>query len=184
MIAPLRRRHRLMLTTLAIVVPVGYVVALAARPDAPITPELPTALAGTTVGATAGEVDHDFGELFTDPAIVVRAGSDGSRWWIELDPRSAVSRPEALVYWSEAPAADRLPEDAYLIGSLAGNRARTFTLPVEALGRAGHLVLYSLGHQEVFASASLPAVGHAPVDLSPPGAVPSDEVPDTVEVGA
>ena len=192
MIAPLRRRHRLMTMALAIAVPVLYVVALAARPDEPVTPQLPAALAP----APAGEVDNDFGELFSDPPIVVRSRTDGSRqrragvppkWWLELEPRAPLARPEVLVYWSKSPATDRLPEDAWLIGGLAGDRVRAFELPLEAMGLAGYLVLYSLGHQEVVASAELPAFGQAaqesgaetPADAtgdpSPPADAPAEE---------
>ena len=159
MIAPLRRRHRWMTATFAVVVPVLYVVALAARPDEPVVARLPAALAE----AAAGEAIDDFGELLADPAVVVRSRSDGSSWWIELDPSGPIARPEVLVYWSRSSAtAGRLPEDAYLIGSLAGDRARAFKLPEAALGRAGTLVLYSLGHQETVASTRVPAFGWAP----------------------
>ncbi len=163
MIASLRRRHRLMTATLALAVPVLYVVALAARPDEPVA-ELPAALAEPP----AGEVDKDLGELFTDPRVVVRSRSDGSDWWIELDPARPIARPEVLVYWSRSSAtAGRLPADAYLLGSLAGDRARAFTVPAGALGRAGSLVLYSLGAQEVIAATRLPALGWAPAEQDP-----------------
>ncbi len=165
MIAPLRRRHRLMTASLAVVVPVLYVVALTARPDEPVA-QLPAALASPP----AGELDNDFGELFTDPQIVVRSRSDGTTWWLELEPRRPIARPEVLAYWSRSAATGRLPEDAYLIGSLTGDRTRAFELPREALGRAGTLVLYSLGHQEIVASTRLPAFGWA-ADEDPAAAI-------------
>lgn len=179
MIAPLRRRHRLTTTLLAIVVPVLYVVALAARPDEPVA-ELPAALAETP----PGNVDNDFGELFTDPAIVVRSRHDGADWWIELDPKRPVVSPETLVYWTRSSAtAGQLPEDAYLIGSLAGDRSRTFAMPKNALGLAGSLVLYSLGAQEVVASTRLPALGRAPAEQDPATETPAGEAPAETPAG-
>ncbi len=163
MIAPLRRRHRWMTGGLAIALPVLYVVALSARPDEPITLELPSTLAeaGTAGGQSPGQLDNDLGELFTDPPIAVKSRSDGASWWVELEPRTAVALPEVLVYWSRSSATGRLPDDAYLIGGMAGDRTRVFELPADALGHAGTLVLYSLGHQEVVASTRLPAFGWA-----------------------
>ncbi len=160
MIAPLRRRHRWTTAALAVALPVAYVVALAARPDEPVVDKLPPALAP----AVAGPVDADLGLLIEDPPLAARTRGEGSRWWLELEPVSAVVRPEVLVYWSPSPAkAGRLPADAYLMGGLAGARARAFELPAAALGNAGTLVLYSLGHQETVASAHLPPIGYAPM---------------------
>ncbi len=186
MIAPLRRRHRLMTASLAVVVPVLYVVALTARPEE-TTAVLPLALSegstadsGKAGGANPGDLDNDFGELFTDPRVVVRSRSDGTTWWLELEPRQPITRPEVLVYWSRSAATGRLPEDAYLIGSLAGDRARAFELPQEALGRAGTLVLYSLGHQEIVASTRLPAFGWA-ADEDPAAAIRRRALPGADE---
>ncbi len=171
-----------MTAALAVALPVLYVVALAARPDEPVTDPLPAALAG----AMPGDVDNDFGELISDPAIVVRSRTDSSRqrragvtprWWIELTPRSALARPEVLVYWSRSSATGTLSEDAWWLGSL-GDRTRAFELPEEALGVTGSLVLYSLGHQEVVASTRLPAFGWAPVE-EPGAAAPAGETMET-----
>ena len=163
MIAPLRRRHRWTTAVLAVAVPVLYVVALAARPDEPVVVSLPPEWSP----APAGKVEADLGLLIEDPPVVVRARGDGSSdvksWGLELEPIEPIARPKMLVYWSASPpTAGRLPEAATLLGGLAGRHARTFELPVAARGHAGTLVLYSLGHQEIVASAPLPAIGVAP----------------------
>ncbi len=166
MIAPLRRRHRWTTAVLALAVPVLYVVALSGRVPEPVAEALPSALAGDS---PAGEVVNEYGALFTGQAIAVRLRGGGSSWWIELEPREPVTRPEVLVYWTPqtTAAADRLPPDAFLLGALAGRRPQAFAVPSAALGGAGRLVLYSLGHQEVVASAPLPAIGAPPAEEDP-----------------
>lgn len=161
MIAPLRRRHRWLTAALLVAVPVLYVAALAVRPGEPVMAGLPEVLAaGPPAGA---EVVEELGEPFTDPPIAVRVRRGAARWWVELEPREPVARPEILVYWTPAgSAAGQLSPDAFLLGALADARARAFALPPAALGRAGRLVLYSLGHQEVVDAAELPAVGPPP----------------------
>lgn len=169
MIAPLRRRHRLTTTVLALAVPVLYGIALTGRPAEPTADALPPALAGAS---PAGELIHDYGALFAGQAVATRLRGAGPDRWIELEPRGPIARPEVLVYWTPETAgpADRLPQDAFLLGALAGLRPRTFAVPAGALGRDGRLVLYSLGHQEVVATAQLPAVGAPPDPPDPPAA--------------
>ncbi len=157
MIAPLRSRHRWLTATLAVAVPVLYIVALAARPGEPVTERLPAAL----MEAPAGDVGDDFGELVTEPAVAVRSRTDGSTWWLELDPREPIVRPEVLIYWTPSSGAiDRLPGDATLIGGLAGDRARAFALHTALHGAAQHFLL-------VFGRQVLePVQQHEAVELS------------------
>jgi hypothetical protein len=63
---------------------------------------------------------------------------------------SAVEAPDPLVYWSETSA--RSLAGAKPIGSLAHARRSAFELPANA----GYLLLYSLAHREVLASAPVP----------------------------
>ncbi len=167
MIAPLRRRHRLWTLTLAVVMPVLYVLALTARPQPPVA-DLPSALAAADAG---GEVVREATDLFAVHAVTVRVRRGTGGWKVELEPQAPIVRPEILVYWSpsapasealpaealpaEALAAEALPAEAFLLGSLAGTRARVFDLPTPAFGGDGWLVLYSLGHQEVIDTAAL-----------------------------
>ena len=183
MIAPLRRRHRRMTAALALAVPALYVLALSGRPPEPVAETLPSALAGDP---PPGEVVNEYGALFIGQAVAVRLRGGGSPWWIELEPREPVTRPEVLVYWTpETPAvADRLPADAFLLGALAGRRTLAFALPEDALGRAGQLVLYSLGHQEVVASAPLPAIGEPPAAPDPQASSGAAESGEATEEAA
>ena len=63
---------------------------------------------------------------------------------------SAVDAPDPLVYWSDAAA--KSLAGAQGMGSL--HQGRRAALPVPASG--GYLLLYSLAHQEVLASAPAP----------------------------
>jgi hypothetical protein len=62
----------------------------------------------------------------------------------------AVDAPDPLIYWSKTPA--QSVDRASLVGSL--ERARHAALRLPASG--GYLLLFSLAHQEVVASAPAP----------------------------
>ncbi len=175
MIAPLRRRHRWLIATLTVVVPVLFVVALTGRPAGPAIGTLPAELAETARGRV--ESEHD--DLFAHP-IITRIRATDAEWLVELQPREPLAKPELLVYWTaEATSGDeRLPAGAYLIGSLAGTRSRVYTMPEQTLGQAGRLLLYSLGHQEVVDAGDLPAIGSPPPD---PAVEDPDAEDDTAE---
>ncbi len=158
MIAPLRRRHRVMVTLLLIAVPVGLVLALAARPPVPVVEGLPAALAA---GPGFGGGDVESYDVFGELGVAVRSYHAADGAVLELTPAEPLARPDVLVYWSGETASDRLPDGAVLLGALS-DRARTYSVPAAAAGRAGHLVLYSLGHQEVVASGAVPAMGAKP----------------------
>jgi hypothetical protein len=63
---------------------------------------------------------------------------------------SAVDAPDPLVYWSKG--VPNSIAEAYLVGSLQEGRRAVLPLPA---GR-GYLLLYSLAHREVLASAAAP----------------------------
>jgi hypothetical protein len=156
-IAPLRARHRLWTGALAVAVPVLYVLALAARTEPPAV-ELPPALAEDAFGDVLREMD----DLFAEHAVATRVRRGSGGFQVELEPATAIVAPEVLVYWSPSAAmGDKMPAEAFLLGSLAGTRARAFALPAAALGRDGWLLLYSLGHQQVLDAGALAAVGEA-----------------------
>jgi hypothetical protein len=48
-----------------------------------------------------------------------------------------------------------LPENGFLLGTLAGTRAQTYALPDTTLRINGTLTLYSLAHQEIVGTAAL-----------------------------
>ncbi len=155
MIAPLRRRHRLMATTLLVAVPVLYVLALLARPAEPVMETLP---AGFANAVGEGQVLFAEDDLFVEHRIAVRLRSDSRGPVLELEPMEPLALPDVLVYWSPSrQASPGLPGDAYLVGALAAGASFSELPPAAARG-GGRVVLYSLGHKQVVAAAELPEV--------------------------
>lgn len=158
MIRSLRRRHRVMTTAIAIILPLLFMAGIAARKAIPRM-EIPPALA---------PAEEKFSELifrksnfWPELDIAARVFADSippSRLAVELHPQRYLKIPDILVYWSETPASagDKMPESAYLIGTLAGTEQRRFPLPPAALDSDGTLILYSLAQQKVIGIAALP----------------------------
>lgn len=150
-----------MVTTLLGLVPVGFAVGLLAREPVPAMHPTDPALHGlrrfaVPPGATLEEggwspVDG------LDLGIQLSSEDDGQV--VDLYPGPETLAPDVLVYHSAsaAGAGGDLPEDALLLGSLAGLEPRRFSLPSDR--SAGHVILYSLGHARLMGSAPLPLAG-------------------------
>lgn len=157
MIRPLRRRHRVTVSVLAVVLPVLFVAGLLTRRPPAVMETLPGALrpdSGTSSILLAEEPG-----LWGDAAITTRLYADGTpaaRLAVALRPDAYLKAPDILVYWHPTrPTDDAVPDGAYLLGTLAGTHAQRFILPDTALRADGHLMLYSLGHRQVIATAGL-----------------------------
>lgn len=86
---------------------------------------------------------------------------------VEITPLRPLDRPELLLYWIEDESEDELegnalPPDARLVGRIASTSPQRFVLPEAAVaqtriagGAHGLLVIYSLGHHEIVATARL-----------------------------
>ncbi len=150
MIRRLRVRQR-RLVGASLLLPIGVVASLAARPDFGAS-MLPLALldeVSASVWVAAGDVEGEF---------TVRLGALGGQAALELTPPSDLQRPDVLVYLTRGePGLDGPPPDGTLLGTLAGERARLFALTPSAgqLTEASALVLYSLAHQERVATVAL-----------------------------
>ena len=137
MIAPLRARHRLMATALAVIVPMLYVLIL---------------------GSRLGEPDEGHGAVAPTSASEVEGEVGGLAWRADdrliFLPDGDPSLPDVLLYWSRgAPTGEDLPVDAHLLGALDGDAPRTLVAPPEG---GGHLVAYSLAHARVVGSGPAP----------------------------
>jgi len=182
-IHPLRRRHRLLITALAVVVPTLYLLALAARPSFPedgwgrggIPPSLePIKEVGRELAA--------WPDLWPEPVRLTTrlvAMPDGLRA-LELLPVAPPDAPDLLLYWTPAAhqgdpasAGETLPGEAWLLGPFAPESPIPLPLPEVAWEGGGTLLLYSLGHQRLVAHAALPALPSPPLSsLSSPTGAP------------
>ena len=156
MIRPLRRRHRVVTVSLALVVPALFAAGLAVRtPSTPAMDELPAALLHQEPELPELVLDRD--DLWQGLDLPTRIGRGAEGAVIEIGIEGGLGKPDVLLYWSEErPSAGSLPEGAYLVGVLVGNGPTRLRLPDLAIERGGHLLLYSLGHQELLSSAELP----------------------------
>ena len=126
MTRPLRRAHQSIWLALAAILPALLAAGLALRPPQ---------------GMDERVVDRITLRLPNGTEMV----ADSRELW-----GSAVEMPDPLVYWSKT-AAKSLAE-ARLVGSLQQGRRAALPLPVSS----GYLLLYSLAHREVLASAPTP----------------------------
>lgn len=151
MIRPLRVRHRRVVLTLAIVTPLLFAAGLATRRPIPLS----------TDGATPPEADRHRDAEIVDrdesawgdlPILTDWLGGPGAA--VRLEVTEPLRQPDLLLYWDPEPAGDRLSDSALLLGPVGGRRRASWDVPAPVEG--GRLVLYSLGHGEIVASAAPP----------------------------
>ena len=151
MIRPLRQRHRVMVCTLGVILPLAFLAGIAARQAVPAT---------RTVPAELDERAMDFGKVvWTKTDIwpgqriitVLRRNAVGSVA-AEFRIRDLV-KPDLLIYWAAGndTAIERLPENARLLGGLSNRRP--LPLSSDVRGENGRFVLYSLANHEVVAAS-------------------------------
>lgn len=158
MIRPLRQRHRIIISVIAVLLPIVFMAGIAARKTIPDM-EIPAAIA---------QPQPDFPRLVFEkdgfwPAleVTVRVFADSippANLAVELQPQNYIKMPDILIYWSASQPAssEQLPETAYLVGTLSGLGKRRFLLPSSAIESDGTLILYSLARQEMIAAENLP----------------------------
>lgn len=159
MIQRLRRRHRNLFVILSVILPVLFLAALATRPSAPRTQEIPPFLVNETPAFP--RVLFEKSNLWSGHDLLTRVCTDQmppQRLAVELQPRRAFSKPDILVYWHEpaTTSGNQLPENAYLLGALTAKQLRRFVLPEPARLVDGKLILYSLAHHQIVATTMLP----------------------------
>lgn len=152
MIRPLRRRHRLVVGSLALLLPPAFVAGVAARPHPARVASLPAALL-LDGSKTAGSESWSRTDLWPGHVIrtdFLRSTASSS---LRIDIREP-PRPDTLLYWAAGPPGpvERLPASAILLGGL--DRATALPIPPSALGYPGHLLLYSLADREVVATST------------------------------
>jgi len=159
MIRTLRLRHRRVILLLAIALPLLVAAALSARRPIPRMERLPDGLTGSVADVppvgTPRVASWDGGSL---RATLLR-GVDGAGTRVSIELLQELVRPDLLVYWSDDTDAvfEGVPDDAALLGRLAGRYPIVFELPVQAAGSDGQLILVSPSQDEIVTSFRLPA---------------------------
>ena len=138
MIQPLRTRHRWTFGALTIVLPVLFFAGLKARTPLPVQAGEPPVIAARKLRT------HEL--RGPDHHIVIRIADDRT---IEVAPGSYTLSPDVLIYWSAAPQATSLPQDARCLGPL--RVAATYGLPAPG----GTLIFYSAPNGKAIASLAL-----------------------------
>jgi hypothetical protein len=104
-------------------------------------------------------------ELFDGYSSSLAVSADGAL--LTLKALGPLRQPDLLAYFStKTPQATQLPIEAHLLGPVAWGHPRAFALP-QAAAQGGHVVLYSLSHQQVTAVAELPSFTQ-PTPPNPP----------------
>ena len=152
MIRPLRQRHRLIVCTLGVLLPVAFAAGLAARKSVPVATTVSPGLAGQANGF--GRVLWTKADIWPGQRIItiLRRDATGSVA-VELMFRD-LAKPDVLVYWAAGneSAVEGLPDNARLLGALS-NRA-PLRIPADVRGEVGRFVLYSLADHEVVANSN------------------------------
>ena len=151
MIRPLRRRHRVLVASLAVLLPPAFVAGIAGRPNLAGTAPRPTALLDRP--ETTRPVQWSHPNLWPGHVIQTELSRSHGSPLLRLDVQEP-PRPDTLLYWvGGAPRPNaRLPDGAVLLGGV--DRAAALPIPAVALGQPGYLLLYSLADREVVATSA------------------------------
>lgn len=139
----LRSIHRRIWYALALLLPLGFIIAVISIPGAVADPGFsghqPEAF---PVVARSGGTDKY-------PVALRKAENQGNQFQVELTVTEPLTVPSALVYFSIRPEGG--PEDGLLLGSLGSTGTHRFNLNLpETMPKALYLYLYDPVNQEVF----------------------------------
>ena len=161
MIFNLRHRHRLIFSGMILVLPVAFATGILFR-SAPQPMNAGPALLPKS-GAPLSRFIFETADLWPAANIITRVFADSlppALLAVELEPQEVVPLPEILIYWKPglpAPEAGSL-HDAFLVGTLKDKQRRRLLLPQQAAQTDGHIMLFSLAHQRIWAQAPLPII--------------------------
>lgn len=153
MIQKLRRRHRWIFVLLLLVLPLLFVLSLAARKPTAPSEDLPSKL---------------FSELKAPGAARWKETVDGLVFVLHegVPPLLSVTAnedpmiPDPLLYWSPAAFSGELPDaDAILLGALGSEGQRIFRLPAGAEQGSGVLCVFSPARRQILVQLTLPGDG-------------------------
>ena len=151
MIRPLRQRHRVIICTFVVSLPVALAAGLASRKPVPVAANVPLELFGH--GKDFGKVVWTKTDIWPDQHIITNLRRDAAgSMAVELLLRD-LAKADVLVYWAAGneAAVEGLPDNARLLGTLSSRAP--LPIPADVRGEAGRFVLYSLADHEVVAAS-------------------------------
>ena len=158
MIAAFRNRHRIIITALALLVPIVFISGLAIRKSVSLSGRLPEIHADLASGQESILCEDK--NLWKGLAIITRVVAidrNRSNLFLELQGTHNLTEPDVLVYWSESqPLQEHPAENAILLGKLSGMQVERLPLPERASAIRGYLTIYSLAHRKLVATTELP----------------------------
>ena len=150
MILVLRQRHRRMFAVIGVLLPIAFVLGIAARRTVPSVASLPAELAGSpqVFAATIWERS----DLFTKAPIRVRLLRERAgvgHFAVAFSADKNFVKPDLIVYWvaGNPKMTDVLPDNALLLGAF--NPGVGVPLPPDVESASGVFVLYSLADSEI-----------------------------------
>ena len=149
MIRPLRQRHRRIVITLGVSLPIVFIVGIAARSPVPSMASL--LLETPTFSRASAATVWDRPDLFSKETIhvrLLRASGNSSRFALELSAAKDFVKPDLIVYWipGNSEITGKLPDNALLLGTFSSS---ALSLPANAASETGALVLYCLANNEI-----------------------------------
>ncbi|MFO1475317.1 MAG: hypothetical protein U1F98_01540 [Verrucomicrobiota bacterium] len=149
MIYPLRRRHRHIVISLGVLLPIAFVAGIAARRPVPEMESLPAGLSSYPERFSA--VEWERSDLFATNRMQVRLlsqGGIGGSFAVQCAAAPDFLKPDLIVYWAAGNPGitDTLPDNARLLGTFG---PQPLPLPDDSRGASGVLVLYSLADGEI-----------------------------------
>ena len=138
----LRGRHRLMVQTLAVLLPILVGLAITTRP-APVlnTEPLPEALRQPDPLAFVLREDT---ESFAGYPVAARIRTDAARtvFQVELEVREPLAVRQPFLYFAATDGADHVDAASTFLGPVAGVGVHRFAFPASLVGRAGVLLIH------------------------------------------
>jgi hypothetical protein len=148
----LRQRHRRIFAVIGVLLPLAFVLGIAARKPVPSAVSLPMELAGRSPAFAATIWERS--DLFAKTPIqirLLREHAEAGRFAVAFSAGKEFVKPDLIIYWvaGNPEITDKVPDDALLLGAF--NPGSAIALPPDAESSDHVIVLYSLADQEIVA---------------------------------
>ena len=138
-----------MFAALGILLPIAFVVGIAARKPMPTVANLPAELRAATPPPAGADWEQT--DIFTKVPVraqLLRGRTTEGRLAVTLSAENDFAKPDLLAYWlpNHPKLTNTLPEDAVLLGAFS---SPVLPLPEQATKSDGVILLYSLADNEI-----------------------------------